>query len=35
MTPDTFDTPLREQFPDYHALSDDGAITVWSRFHGW
>jgi D-serine deaminase-like pyridoxal phosphate-dependent protein len=23
------------QFPDYHALSDDGAITVWSRFHGW
>jgi D-serine deaminase-like pyridoxal phosphate-dependent protein len=23
------------QFPDYHALSDDGVITVWSRFHGW
>jgi D-serine deaminase-like pyridoxal phosphate-dependent protein len=23
------------QFPEYHALSNDGAITVWSRFHGW
>jgi D-serine deaminase-like pyridoxal phosphate-dependent protein len=23
------------QFPDYHALSDDGAVTVWGRFHGW
>ncbi|SIO62300.1 DSD1 family PLP-dependent enzyme [Paraburkholderia phenazinium] len=23
------------QFPEYHALSDDGAISVWSRFHGW
>ncbi|MGV2292855.1 DSD1 family PLP-dependent enzyme [Trinickia sp. YCB016] len=23
------------QFPEYHALSDDGETTVWSRFHGW
>jgi D-serine deaminase-like pyridoxal phosphate-dependent protein len=23
------------QFPDYHVLSADGAIIVWSRFHGW
>jgi D-serine deaminase-like pyridoxal phosphate-dependent protein len=23
------------QFPAYHALSDDGATTLWSRFYGW
>lgn len=23
------------QFPEYHALSEDGETNVWSRFHGW
>lgn len=23
------------QFPQYHALSPDGALTIWSRSHGW
>jgi D-serine deaminase-like pyridoxal phosphate-dependent protein len=23
------------QFPEYHALSADGEINAWSRFHGW
>ncbi len=23
------------QFPEYHALSSDGALTTWSRSHGW
>ncbi len=23
------------QFPEYHALAEDGAVRTWSRFHGW
>jgi D-serine deaminase-like pyridoxal phosphate-dependent protein len=23
------------QFPEYHALAEDGELTVWSRFYGW
>lgn len=23
------------QFPEYHALSDDGSLRAWGRFHGW
>lgn len=23
------------QFPEYHALAEDGALQTWSRFHGW
>jgi D-serine deaminase-like pyridoxal phosphate-dependent protein len=23
------------QFPEYHALADDGRLSIWSRFHGW
>jgi D-serine deaminase-like pyridoxal phosphate-dependent protein len=23
------------QFPEYHALADDGALQTWGRFHGW
>lgn len=23
------------QFPQYHALADDGAVQAWPRFHGW
>ncbi len=23
------------QFPAYHALTDDGDVTVWNRFYGW
>jgi len=23
------------QFPEYHALSEEGALKTWGRFHGW
>ncbi len=23
------------QFPEYHALADDGSLQTWGRFHGW
>jgi D-serine deaminase-like pyridoxal phosphate-dependent protein len=23
------------QFPEYHALAQDGTLTTWSRLHGW
>lgn len=23
------------QYPEYHALSEDGGTVVWPRFHGW
>lgn len=23
------------QFPEYHALADDGSLRTWGRFHGW
>jgi D-serine deaminase-like pyridoxal phosphate-dependent protein len=23
------------QFPQYHALAQDGTLATWSRFHGW
>ncbi|MFH0129882.1 DSD1 family PLP-dependent enzyme [Variovorax sp. VaC1] len=23
------------QFPEYHALSEDGSLARWGRFHGW
>jgi len=23
------------QFPEYHALSEDGGLQTWGRFHGW
>lgn len=23
------------QFPEYHALSEDGTLQTWGRFHGW
>ncbi len=23
------------QFPEYHALADDGTLQTWGRFHGW
>ncbi|RQO39690.1 alanine racemase [Variovorax sp. KBW07] len=23
------------QFPEYHALSEDGSLVRWGRFHGW
>lgn len=23
------------QFPEYHALSEDGSLAPWGRFHGW
>lgn len=23
------------QFPEYQALSDDGSLQTWGRFHGW
>jgi D-serine deaminase-like pyridoxal phosphate-dependent protein len=23
------------QFPEYHALGEDGALQTWGRFHGW
>ena len=23
------------QFPEYHALSQDGSLQTWGRFHGW
>ncbi len=23
------------QFPQYHALAEDGAVQAWHRFHGW
>jgi D-serine deaminase-like pyridoxal phosphate-dependent protein len=23
------------QFPEYHALSEDGSLVRWRRFHGW
>lgn len=23
------------QFPEYHALGEDGALQTWDRFHGW
>jgi len=23
------------QFPEYHALSEDGPLQTWGRFHGW
>ena len=23
------------QFPEYHALAEDGTVQTWSRFHGW
>jgi D-serine deaminase-like pyridoxal phosphate-dependent protein len=23
------------QFPEYQAVSEDGVVTVWPRFHGW
>jgi len=23
------------QFPQYHALSEDNTLSIWSRFHGW
>jgi D-serine deaminase-like pyridoxal phosphate-dependent protein len=23
------------QFPEYHALSEDGSLETWGRFHGW
>ncbi|RSZ37244.1 MULTISPECIES: DSD1 family PLP-dependent enzyme [unclassified Variovorax] len=23
------------QFPEYHALSEDGVLQPWGRFHGW
>ncbi|MES2007504.1 MAG: DSD1 family PLP-dependent enzyme [Pseudomonadota bacterium] len=23
------------QFPEYHALAQDGTLATWSRFHGW
>lgn len=23
------------QFPQYHALAEDGALQTWGRFHGW
>lgn len=23
------------QFPEYHALAEDGSLQTWGRFHGW
>ncbi len=23
------------QFPEYHALAEDGSLRTWGRFHGW
>ncbi|MGE8202040.1 MAG: DSD1 family PLP-dependent enzyme, partial [Variovorax sp.] len=23
------------QFPEYHALSEEGALKTWGRLHGW
>lgn len=23
------------QFPEYHAVAEDGAVQAWGRFHGW
>ncbi|VTU24092.1 D-threo-3-hydroxyaspartate dehydratase [Variovorax sp. SRS16] len=23
------------QFPEYHALAEDGSVQTWGRFHGW
>lgn len=23
------------QFPEYHALAEDGTVQTWGRFHGW
>mgnify|MGYP001055236649 CR=1 FL=1 len=23
------------QFPEYQALSEDGSLRAWGRFHGW